>query len=97
MGDMGYQSRWGALYLIDREIDQIDSVHSNLEVEDALMSRLEELREVVIVPGVGPGAGAGGVRTRRPAPGRCGAGSEATADLPADGRARGSGGSRTCR
>lgn len=51
MGDMGYQSRLGALYLIDREIDQIDSVHSNLEVEDTLMSRLEELREVVIVRG----------------------------------------------
>ncbi|MHB9863613.1 class I adenylate-forming enzyme family protein [Streptomyces sp. YIM S03343] len=51
MGDMGYQSRLGALYLIDREIDRIDTVHSNLEVEDALMSRLEELREVVIVPG----------------------------------------------
>ncbi|MFJ3306553.1 class I adenylate-forming enzyme family protein [Streptomyces sp. NPDC086549] len=52
MGDMGYQNRWGALHLIDREIDQIDAVHSNLEVEDTLMSRLEELREVVIVPGV---------------------------------------------
>lgn len=51
MGDMGYQSRWGGLYLIDREIDQIDSVDSNLEVEDVLMSRLEELREVIVVPG----------------------------------------------
>ena len=51
MGDMGYLDRRGALYLIDREIDQIDSVDSNLQVEDVLMSRLEELREVVIVPG----------------------------------------------
>ncbi|MFD9441439.1 class I adenylate-forming enzyme family protein [Streptomyces sp. NPDC060006] len=51
MGDMGYRNRWGALYLIDREIDQIDAVHSNLEIEDMLMSRLGELREVVIVPG----------------------------------------------
>ncbi|MCG7208598.1 class I adenylate-forming enzyme family protein [Streptomyces arenae] len=51
MGDMGYRDRLGALYLIDREIDRIDSVHSNLEVEDILMDRLEELREVVIVPG----------------------------------------------
>ncbi|MDN0195261.1 AMP-binding protein [Streptomyces sp. S.PNR 29] len=51
MGDMGYRSRLGGLYLIDREIDRIDAVHSNLEVEDTLMSRLEELREVVIVPG----------------------------------------------
>ena len=93
---MGYRSRWGALYLIDREVDQIDAVHSNLEVEDALMSRLEELREVVIVPGCGPRAGAGGVRARRAAldPERW---REATAGLPRDGRARGSGGSRTCR
>ncbi|GAA2400966.1 AMP-binding protein [Actinomadura vinacea] len=51
MGDMGYRNRWGALYLIDREIDQIDSVDSSLHVEDVLMSRLEELREVVIVSG----------------------------------------------
>ncbi|MDO0912325.1 class I adenylate-forming enzyme family protein [Streptomyces sp. DT2A-34] len=82
MGDMGYQSRLGALYLIDREIDRIDSVHSNLEVEDMLMSRLEELREVVIVPGA----------DREPVPVVCVRGEqpldperwrEATADLPA--------------
>ncbi|WP_151476181.1 class I adenylate-forming enzyme family protein [Streptomyces albicerus] len=82
MGDMGYRNRWGALYLIDREIDQIDSVHSNLEIEDTLMSRLDELREVVIVPGV----------DREPVPVVCVRGEqpldlrrwrEATADLPA--------------
>ncbi len=69
MGDPGYRGRLGALYLIDREVDRIDAVHSNLEVEDALMSRLEELREVVIVRGGGARAGPGGVRTRRAAPG----------------------------
>ncbi|CAM5695025.1 class I adenylate-forming enzyme family protein [Streptomyces aurantiogriseus] len=82
MGDMGYRSRLGALHLIDREIDQIDSVHSNLEVEDTLMDRLEELREVVIVPGA----------DREPVPVVCVRGErpldperwrEATADLPA--------------
>ncbi|MER6954900.1 class I adenylate-forming enzyme family protein [Streptomyces sp. NPDC000618] len=82
MGDMGYMSRLGSLHLIDREIDQIDTVHSNLEVEDALMERLEELREVVIVPGV----------DREPVPVVCVRGEqpldperwrEATADLPA--------------
>ncbi|MCD9873472.1 class I adenylate-forming enzyme family protein [Streptomyces guryensis] len=82
MGDLGYRSRLGALYLIDREIDRIDSVHSNLEVEDALMERLEELREVVIVPGA----------DREPVPVVCVRGErpldperwrEATADLPA--------------
>jgi acyl-coenzyme A synthetase/AMP-(fatty) acid ligase len=51
MGDVGYRTRWGGLYLIDREIDQIDAVDSNLELEDILMSRLEELREIVVVPG----------------------------------------------
>jgi acyl-coenzyme A synthetase/AMP-(fatty) acid ligase len=82
MGDMGHRSRLGALHLIDREIDRIDSVHSNLEVEDALMDRLEELREVVIVPGA----------DREPVPVVCVRGErpldperwrEATADLPA--------------
>lgn len=82
MGDMGYRNRWGALYLIDREIDQIDSVHSNLEIEDTLMSRLDELREVVIVPGA----------DREPIPVVCVRGEHpldprrwqaATADLPA--------------
>jgi fatty acid CoA ligase FadD22 len=81
MGDMGYQSRWGGLYLIDREIDQIDSVDSNLEVEDILMTRLDELREVIIVPGA----------DREPVPVVCVRGDrpldnrrwhEATADLP---------------
>ncbi|MFF7545929.1 class I adenylate-forming enzyme family protein [Streptomyces canus] len=82
MGDMGYRSRLGTLHLIDREIDRIDSVHSNLEVEDTLMERLEELREVVIVPGA----------DREPVPVVCVRGErpldlgrwrEATADLPA--------------
>ena len=53
MGDVGYLTRWGGLYLIDREIDQIDSVDSNLEIEDIMMSRLDELREIVVVPGLG--------------------------------------------
>lgn len=53
MGDMGYRDRWGRLYLLDREVDQIDSMKSNLEAEDVLMSRLDELREVVIVAGPG--------------------------------------------
>ncbi|MFJ2440132.1 AMP-binding protein [Streptomyces sp. NPDC087658] len=81
MGDMGYQSRWGGLYLMDREIDRIDSMESNLEVEDVLMSRLEELREIVIVPGA----------EREPVPVVCVRGDEpldtrrwdeATTDLP---------------
>jgi acyl-coenzyme A synthetase/AMP-(fatty) acid ligase len=50
MGDVGYLNRWGALHLIDREVDQIDTVASGLKVEDVLMSRLDELREVIVVP-----------------------------------------------
>ncbi|TQJ55213.1 acyl-coenzyme A synthetase/AMP-(fatty) acid ligase [Streptomyces sp. SLBN-115] len=82
MGDLGYMSRLGALHLIDREVDRLDAVHSNLAVEDALMERLEELREVVIVAGA----------DREPVPVVCVRGEqpldperwrEATADLPA--------------
>ncbi|MCI3927763.1 class I adenylate-forming enzyme family protein [Streptomyces sp. AN091965] len=51
LGDMGSLHRGGKLRLIDREIDQIDTIDSNLELEDVLMSRLDELLEVIIVPG----------------------------------------------
>ncbi|MGW1268205.1 class I adenylate-forming enzyme family protein [Streptomyces sp. NPDC002491] len=82
MGDMGVLNRLGALRLIDREIDRIDAVHSSLEVEDTLMERLEELREVVIVPGADrEPVPVVCVRGERPLdPGRWRA---ATADLPA--------------
>ncbi|WP_035307021.1 class I adenylate-forming enzyme family protein [Actinokineospora inagensis] len=52
MGDMGKLDERGRLHLMDREVDQIDDVDSNLEIEDILMSRLADLREVVIIPGV---------------------------------------------
>ncbi|SES33726.1 class I adenylate-forming enzyme family protein [Actinokineospora terrae] len=51
LGDMGYLDRKGLLHLLDREADRIATMESNLEVEDVLMSRLEELREIVIVAG----------------------------------------------
>jgi long-chain acyl-CoA synthetase len=51
MGDMGFRGRWGEVYLLDREVDQIDSMDSNLHAEDILMSRLDELREIAIVAG----------------------------------------------
>lgn len=51
MGDMGFRGRWGKVYLMDREVDQIESMESNLEAEDVLMSRLDELREIAIVAG----------------------------------------------
>ena len=50
-GDVGYHSRLGCLHMLDREIDMIPGVHSNLEIEDLVMNRLEELSELVVVPG----------------------------------------------
>lgn len=52
LGDLGALDRWGRLYLLDREVDRIDAVPSNLRAEDLLMSRLPELREVAVVEGV---------------------------------------------
>lgn len=51
MGDIGFLDRTGNLHVLDREIDQVDSLDSNLEIEDVLMRRLPELREIVVVPG----------------------------------------------
>ncbi|MFC3452598.1 class I adenylate-forming enzyme family protein [Amycolatopsis speibonae] len=50
MGDVGYRGRFGALYLLDREVDHIDGVASTLSIEDTLLSRLPELLEIVVVP-----------------------------------------------
>ena len=52
MGDMGRKDRWGRVHLLDREIDQLGVIDSNLRVEDQLMARLPELREIVLVSGV---------------------------------------------
>jgi acyl-coenzyme A synthetase/AMP-(fatty) acid ligase len=50
MNDRGYRSRFGCLHLMDREDDAIDGVQSLLAIEDALLERLPQLREVVLVP-----------------------------------------------
>jgi acyl-coenzyme A synthetase/AMP-(fatty) acid ligase len=49
MGDVGFMDRYRRLHLLDREIDSIDLIDSNLRVEDTLLERLPELREVVII------------------------------------------------
>ncbi|WP_232836832.1 class I adenylate-forming enzyme family protein [Lentzea terrae] len=82
MGDMGTRSWWGGLHLIDREIDQIDDVDSNLRIEDVLMSRLDELREIVVVPGA-DGVAVPVICTRSGAPLEPARWRRATADLPA--------------
>ncbi|MFE3584424.1 MULTISPECIES: class I adenylate-forming enzyme family protein [Streptomyces] len=50
-GDIGYRTKWGCLHLLDREVDQIPTIHSTLEVEDTVLHRLPELTELIIVPG----------------------------------------------
>jgi acyl-coenzyme A synthetase/AMP-(fatty) acid ligase len=52
MGDVGYRTRWGCVHLLDREIDMIEGVASTLTLEDTILSRIPDLREVVIVPGL---------------------------------------------
>ncbi|WP_067542467.1 AMP-binding protein [Nocardia crassostreae] len=48
-GDLGIISRWGTVRLIDREIDRIEG-GSGIAIEDALLDRLPETSEVVILP-----------------------------------------------
>ncbi|GAA2739992.1 class I adenylate-forming enzyme family protein [Kitasatospora cinereorecta] len=51
MGDVGYRTKWGCVHLLDREVDVIEGFGSTLAAEDTLFARLEELAEVVIIPG----------------------------------------------
>lgn len=81
LGDMGRLGRFGKLHLIDREIDQIDAVDSSLELEDVLMSRLDELLEVIIVPGA-DGEPVPVVCTRQDAPLDPDRWARATQDMP---------------
>lgn len=53
MGDIGFLDEDGRLHLLDRAIDQVECVDSNLEIEDLLMQRMPELREIVLLPGGG--------------------------------------------
>jgi acyl-coenzyme A synthetase/AMP-(fatty) acid ligase len=50
-GDVGYRTRYGCLHMLDREVDMIAGVRSSLEVEDTVLSRLDELSELVVVQG----------------------------------------------
>lgn len=49
-GDWGRRGRWGQLELLDRVADRIDGVESCLTIEDALLDRIPNASEVVIVP-----------------------------------------------
>jgi acyl-coenzyme A synthetase/AMP-(fatty) acid ligase len=50
-GDVGYRSKLGCLHMLDREVDTISGVTSNLEIEDLVLNRLDELTELVVVQG----------------------------------------------
>ena len=50
-GDVGYRTKLGCLHMLDREVDIIPGVNSSLEIEDLILDRLDELTELVIVPG----------------------------------------------
>lgn len=50
-GDVGYRTKRGCLHMLDREVDMIPGVRSSLEIEDLVLGRLEELSELVVVPG----------------------------------------------
>jgi acyl-coenzyme A synthetase/AMP-(fatty) acid ligase len=47
-GDLGVINRWGAVRLVDREIDRIPGA-SGIELEDVLLDRLPETTEVVVL------------------------------------------------
>lgn len=49
MGDIGWRKRRGDIVLADREIDQIGGIDSVLAIEDALLERLTDLLEVVLI------------------------------------------------
>ncbi|MFF5502073.1 class I adenylate-forming enzyme family protein [Streptomyces roseolus] len=48
LGDLALINRWGAVRLIDREIDRIPG-GSALEIEDVLLDRLPETTEVIVL------------------------------------------------
>ncbi|GAB3476716.1 class I adenylate-forming enzyme family protein [Amycolatopsis cihanbeyliensis] len=82
MGDVGYRTRWGCLHLLDREVDVIQGIGSTLAIEDALFARMEELVEVIVIPG-GNGAAVPVVCTKDDKPLNQSAWKAAVANLPA--------------
>jgi acyl-coenzyme A synthetase/AMP-(fatty) acid ligase len=81
-GDVGYRTRIGCLHMLDREVDHIPAVASALALEDVIMARLEQLTEVVILPGPDGGPGVPVVCTNQDSPLDVAAWQDATRDLP---------------
>lgn len=84
LGDLGYL-RHGRVFLLDRAVDEIDGVGSTLAIEDKLLTRLDELAEIVIVHGE-DGVATPVVSTRDDRPLDTERWQSAAADLPALGQ-----------
>ncbi|MGW3725271.1 class I adenylate-forming enzyme family protein [Streptomyces sp. F001] len=82
MGDVGFRSKWGCLHLLDREVDLIPGFGSTLAAEDTLFAKLDELAEVIIIPGA-DGTAVPVVCTKDDSPLDREAWRQATAGLPA--------------
>ncbi|MFC3965631.1 class I adenylate-forming enzyme family protein [Nocardia jiangsuensis] len=82
MGDVGYRTKWGCLHLLDREVDVIDGFGSTLIAEDKILASMEQLTELIIVPGAA-GMAQPVVCTRADEPLDITAWRTATATLPA--------------
>ena len=50
-GDVGFRTRSGCVHVLDRAVDVIENVDSTLEIEDAVLGRMHELIEIVVIPG----------------------------------------------
>lgn len=81
LGDMALINRWGAVRLIDREIDRIPGA-SALEIEDVLLDRLPSTTEVIVLAVAGS-APQPVYSTRGDEPVAAHEWARATADLPA--------------
>jgi acyl-coenzyme A synthetase/AMP-(fatty) acid ligase len=51
-GDIGVKTPTGVVRLLDREVDRVNGVTSCVELEEILLARLPEAREIVVVAGI---------------------------------------------
>lgn len=85
-GDVGKRGRFGCLHLLDRAVDEIPGGSNNLILEDKLLTRMPELREVIVIPSTDGKTSVPVVATRNDHSLNIHAWREATADMPYLGR-----------
>jgi acyl-coenzyme A synthetase/AMP-(fatty) acid ligase len=81
-GDIGSQTRTGAIRLLDRQVDRLEGVGSCVELEERLLARLPDALEIVVLKGP-TGAAVPVIATRNNAPVDPVAWQSATSDMPA--------------